>query len=221
MSDAELARDVLDQLLLDQRVDSERINVTADQGKVVLSGVVNTFHESWDAAEDAWSARGVTDVQNDLRLDESAEHVLDETLADTAAAALDASSLVPRDAVQVTVTDGWVTMTGTVKHYYQRSAAEHVVRHLRGLYGYRNLVTVGQGTDLDLGDRITDALARNASLDRANITVTVAGGLVTLTGTVHSIAEKKEAERVTELAPGVAAIENQLVIRHQSTRKTT
>lgn len=216
MRDAELARNVLDQLLGDQSIDASRINVIADDGKVGLSGVVDTFHESWDAAEDAWRARGVLEVQNDLVVDGSAERVLDEALTGLAIAALDANALVPEGALAVSVTDGWVTVTGTVSHYFQRAAAEHVVRHLRGLYGFTNLITVGQDATVDLGDRIADALNRNASLDDAAINVVVTGGLVTLTGTVRSVAQKKEAERVAQLAPGVAAVSDELVVRHQS-----
>jgi osmotically-inducible protein OsmY len=48
--------------------DPKTINVTAHGGKVRLSGTVRTPHECQIAAAAAWSAPGVTDVDNDLRI---------------------------------------------------------------------------------------------------------------------------------------------------------
>jgi osmotically-inducible protein OsmY len=36
--------------------------------------------------------------------------------------------------------------------------------------------------------------------------------VVTLTGTVHNIAEKEEAERAAAAAPGVVSVKNELVV---------
>ena len=46
--------------------DPKTITVTADGGKVVLTGTVESLHERQVAAATAWSAPGVTDVENDI-----------------------------------------------------------------------------------------------------------------------------------------------------------
>ena len=76
-----------------------------------------------------------------------------------------------------------------------------------------NLITVKpRVTATDLKKKIQDALVRNAQIDADRITVEVEGNKVILKGSVRSYAEKQEAERVAWLAPGVAAVENRIVI---------
>ena len=45
-------------------IDADDIVVTSDGGKVTLSGDVGTYSEKWLAASTAWSAPGVTQVDN-------------------------------------------------------------------------------------------------------------------------------------------------------------
>ncbi len=48
--------------------DRKQVAVTETEGKVVLTGSVSSLHARQRAAETAWSAAGVTDVQNDIRV---------------------------------------------------------------------------------------------------------------------------------------------------------
>ena len=60
--------------------------------------------------------------------------------------------------------------------------------------------------------RIEDALVRSAETDAKRIQVDVRGDKVILTGTVRARAEKREAERVAWSAPGVASVENRILV---------
>jgi osmotically-inducible protein OsmY len=212
MSNAQVTRDILDELLWDDTIDASHITVTADDGRVVLGGTVSYFHEKWNASEDAWRINGVRDVVNDITVDTAARKVLDDDLAQSAHAALDANSLVPKGKIKIDVSDGWVAMTGNVHHYYERQAAEHVVRHLRGLAGFTDDVTVSQDPGEAVSEGIADSLVRNAAVDANSVKVSDSGGNVTLSGTVRSYPEKQEAERSAWMAPGVVSVDNQLVI---------
>ena len=78
---------------------------------------------------------------------------------------LDANGLVPKDALTVSVTDGWVTLSGNVRHYYQRQEAERVIKHLSGIKGFTSDVTVSKDPTIDVSKAITSALERNALLE--------------------------------------------------------
>jgi len=46
--------------------DPKMINVSAEGGKIHLTGTVSSLHDRQIAAATAWTARGVTEVQNDI-----------------------------------------------------------------------------------------------------------------------------------------------------------
>jgi osmotically-inducible protein OsmY len=208
-----LAKDVLDLLTSDESINSSRINVVAkDDNTVVLSGVVSSFYEKTEAAEDAWRTTGVRSVNNEIVVDTDAERVLDEDLAARAIAGLDANRLVPKGAVVVTVDDGYITLAGNVDHYFQRQAAEHVIRHLDGLRGMVDRLTVSGNAAMDVATNISESMQRNAALDASKITVYDQAGVVTLTGNVRSYAERLEAERAASRSSGVTSVVNDLTV---------
>jgi osmotically-inducible protein OsmY len=212
VSNTALETNVRDQLSGDARVDASRIKIDADGGVVVLSGVVDSLHEKLRAAEDVMRLTGVRELRNDLVVNTSHVRVSDRDLRATAQAGLDANDLVPKDTLTVRVKDGWVTLSGNVRHYYQRQEAERVIRHLSGVQGLTSNVTVAKDPTVDVSKAITAAFERNAVLDAQKVTVTDVGGVVTLSGTVKNLAEKEEAERAASAAPGVVSVTNNLVV---------
>jgi len=211
VSNAQITRDVLDELLWDTGVDASRITVITDNGTVILGGTVAHFHQKWNALEDARQVKGVCEVIDHIEI-ERAHNVPDAVLETSARAGLDANGLVSPGAVKVTVSDGWVTMTGNVHHHYERQSAELVIRQLRGLRGFTDLVTVSADTVREVSSGIAHSLARNAAVDANTIKVTESGGVVTLEGTVRSYAEKREAQNSAWRSPGVVRVNDQLVV---------
>ena len=49
-------------------IDARRVNVTATEGKVILSGNVHSFAERQEAERAAWAAPGVTQVEDRLTI---------------------------------------------------------------------------------------------------------------------------------------------------------
>jgi osmotically-inducible protein OsmY len=119
--------------------------------------------------------------------------------------------------IDVTVSNGWVTIRGEVEWQYQRAEAEREARRVKGVKGVSNLITVRpkiRPTPDEMKRRIEDALVRSAETTADRINVEVQGDKVILRGTVRSYAEKMEAERVAWSAPGVASVDNRITISY-------
>jgi len=158
--------------------------------------------------------RGVKAVANDIevRLPGSAER----TDADLVAAVLGVlrwDAAIPAGKVDVTVSQGWITLKGEVDHGFQKRDALRAICRLSGTRGITNLITVKpQPTPQDLKSQIERALVRNAQTDAKYITVEVQGSEVILRGTVSSYAEKKAAEETVSSASGVTEVDNRIIV---------
>lgn len=67
-SDDRIREDVCERLALDEYVDASDLEVTVENGVVKLEGTVNERHAKRRAEDIAESARGVKDVQNNIRV---------------------------------------------------------------------------------------------------------------------------------------------------------
>jgi len=213
-TDAQIQADVLAELKWDPRLLPNEIGVIVKDGIVTLTGWVDSYTKRWAAEDAAHRVRGVKAVANDIEVRLStANERTDADIAAAAVRALEWDAFVPIDRLDVTVSQGWVTLKGEVEWQYQKQDAERVVRRLTGVKGVTNLIAVkAKPTPAELKKKIEQALVRTAELDAKNIQVEVEGSKVILKGTVRSWAEKEEAERQAWAAPGVTAVDNRIAI---------
>ena len=213
-TDEEIQADVLEELKWNPRVQPNEIGVIVKDGIVTLTGWVDSYLKKMAAEEVAHRTRGVKAVANEIevRLPGFAERT-DADLAKAVLNALRWDAAIPTDKVDVTVSQGWVTLKGEVEFGFQKSDAERAVRRLSGVKGVTNLITIKpRPSPGDLKQQIERALIRNAETDARNITVEVQGSKVILRGTVRSYAEKQAAEDTAWAAPGVSEVDNRIVI---------
>ena len=213
-TDRELQHQVLRALEWEPGIEAAEVGVSVSDAVVTLRGLVSTLREKWLAERAARHVYGVRAVANDL---EVAPHAgaarSDSAIAEAVANAIEWDSAIPDGAVKATVRQGWVTLNGTVHTLYQRNAAERSVAHLYGVKGVNNSIDVKPNVaPEDVRAKIEDAFRRNAALDAQRIRVDAHDGTVVLTGTVHTLIERDEAERAAWGAPGVIRVEDHLIV---------
>jgi osmotically-inducible protein OsmY len=213
-ADRDLQKDVLAALEWEPSVEAAQIGVTVNDGVVTLQGTVPSLHQKWVAERIARHLLGVRAVANDLDVSPTGNAARsDSAIATAAANALEWDSAVPDSAVKATVRHGWVTLTGTVAHQFERSAAELCVQRLNGVKGVANSIVVKPCVcEGDVKAKIEEALQRSAIIDARRISVEARDGAVLLTGTVRSLAERDDAEHAAWAAPGVTKVDDRLVV---------
>jgi osmotically-inducible protein OsmY len=214
MNDLELKKSVETELSFEPSINAAEIGVVVKNGVVTLTGRIDSYWEKIAAERATSRVTGVRAVANELqvRLPSSSERT-DEDIARAAVDSLSWSVLVPSKSVKVKVSNGWVTIEGSVDWQFQKSAAEKTVRKLIGVKGVTNLIEVKPHMSTgEVKSVIESALKRSAELDASRIKVDAEGDKVVLRGMVRSWMEREEAERAAWRAPGVRNVENQITV---------
>jgi osmotically-inducible protein OsmY len=157
---------VLQQLEWDSQVDAAGIGVTAQNGVVTLSGVIDSYAGKLAAERAAKRVHGVrtvavaNDLQVTLRRPRS-----DTDIANDAARALETHLILP-PTVQVVVHSAHVVLTGTVHTLFQRVVAEKALRYVKGIKSPINrVVVIPTPSADDIRPRIIRALHQDADVD--------------------------------------------------------
>jgi osmotically-inducible protein OsmY len=213
-SDSELKRDVENELTWEPSVNEAHIGVTVKDGIVTLTGHVPSFAEKYGAEKSAKRVYGVKAVADelDVKLAGSAKRT-DEDIAQACVSALKESYSVPHEKVKVVVNSGWVTLEVEVEWQFQRVAAMDAVRYLTGVTGVSNGMTIkARVSPKDVKDKIKAAFHRSAEIDARRVEIEARDGKVILHGSVRSWAEREEAQQAAWAAPGVTAVENEIMV---------
>jgi osmotically-inducible protein OsmY len=215
-TDSELQQHVMDELKWEPTIHASEIGVAVKDGVVTLSGNVDSYGKKWAADRAAKRVYGVKAVVEEIKVTLAGSYKrADKDIAKSATNVLDWNLWVPHDRVKVMVRDGLITLSGDVDWYYQKEHAEDAVRHLKGVLGVINSITIKPPVKaVEVKNKIEDALKRNARLLLAaqKIQVESSGSKVILRGSVGSWADRNEAEYAAWSAPGVSQVENNLIV---------
>ena len=214
MTDSDLKKNVELELNWEPSVNATDIGVAVKDGVVALTGQVDSYWERSAAERATGRVSGVKGLANDLEIRlPYASGRSDEDVARAALNRLDWSVTVPKDRVKVKVSQGWLTLEGTLDWQFQKEAAEEAVQNLLGVKGATNQIQVKpQISKAEVKGAIEAALKRNAVVDASRITVQTEGDTVILRGTVRSWIERDEAMHAAWRAPGVRSVDNRIMI---------
>lgn len=211
-----LQRNVQNAIKWEPLLRTSDIGVAVEDGIVTLTGIVDSYGKKAEAENAAKKIAGVKAVVEKIQVDFSdQEPITDAEIAKGVLSALKWNWQVPNNKISVTVEHGWVTLQGELGWNYQKDVAKNAIQNIFGVKGVVNQITV-KSDPLDYIEKkaIENAFARNWSINNQDVHVKVSGNRVTLTGTVESLYQKEEAQRITWNAPGVWFVDNELFVQH-------
>lgn len=226
-SDDAIRQDVEGAMLLDPAADGYEVAVKASGGKVTLTGTVQSWAEKQLAGEIARGVKGVRQVENDLEIEYKRQRPDHEIRADVQAR-LASDVWLDDGLIDVTVEGGKVTLSGTVG-----SAAEKTRASGRAwVAGVKEVAVAGlkvdqwwqrdrlrrkgpsaYRSDEQIEKAVKDAFFYDPRVVSFRPTVSVSGGVVTLTGTVDNLKAKQAAEQDARDTRGVRRVKNYLKVR--------
>ena len=212
----QLQKDVQDAIKWQPLLNAAEIGVTAKDGIVSLTGVVDSYSKKSEAECAAKNTPGVTAVIEKIEVKVPNSWIKNNTeIANEVLKALKNRWDLPQDKVKVKVEAGWITLTGELNWNYQKEAARDAIKDLMGVTGVTNNITIKSESNdpIEKAD-IEAALLRNWSFYNNDIHVKVNDHKATLTGSVGSIYQKEEAGRIAWNAQGVYQVDNELVVEY-------
>jgi osmotically-inducible protein OsmY len=213
-NDLEIQQDVINQLSWEPFLKASDIGVTVKNGIVTLTGQVDSYYKKISAEKAARKVAGVRAIAEDIQLNVSPSFIkTDAELAESVLNALKWHSAVDEEKLKIKVEDGVVTLDGEVEWEFQRTSARNAVSNLLGIKNViSNISLKPKLTASDIRAKISSAFHRTATIDARKIEVEIQGNKAILRGNVRSYAEKDDAESAAWSAPGIAYVENKLVL---------
>jgi osmotically-inducible protein OsmY len=121
-------------------------------------------------------------------------------------------------AIGVSARHGIVTLNGIVECWAEKHAVEEAAHRVAGVLDVANEIEIKPSwsvtrTDADVAEAVRGALTWNRLVPDKHIRSTVEDhGTVTLTGTVRTLAERDETERVVRELPGVRCVSSHITL---------
>lgn len=213
----ELQSDVQKAIKWEPLLNAAEIGVTAKDGIVSLSGVVDSYAKKLEAENAAKRVVGVKAVVEKIKVNyPSSWKKTNSEIANEVLTALKLNFSVPKDKITVHVEDGWVTLDGELPWNYQKEAAKSAVNYLLGVKGVTNNIIIKPESQNVIEKKdVENAIRRSWSVDDSDIGVSVSGTTVTLKGTVHSWYQRDEADRIAWKTPGIWYVKNEITVDYK------
>jgi hyperosmotically inducible protein len=213
-------------LLLSKQVSPFDVKVQTLQGAVTLEGQVPSEQVKNVAGAIAQDTSSVKQVRNNLSINPTTERNPDREHLGERVADLEIQTLVS-DAlsknadladkhIATVVKNKSVTLSGTVQSVGQKYTADQIAWQVVGVQGLTDSLSVTdaaaepESADDKLARRVEFALYSTKAIPLKTVQIHADNGVVTLTGTVLSRAEKLLAENTAKSVEGVRKVVNSL-----------
>jgi osmotically-inducible protein OsmY len=140
----------------------------------------------------------------------------DEELRESVEMQLTFAPNVPSDQIGVAVSNGVVSLSGYVRTYADKMAAERAAKSVYGVCVVANDIEVkppAEIVDPDLANNIADAFRLNVTVPSDRIKVMVRDGWVTLEGKVDSGFQREAPEKAIRYLSGVRGVSNNIEVK--------
>lgn len=209
-----LQREIQEELKFEPLLHAAEIGVIVKNGIVTLTGNVDLLVKKTEALHAAKKIKGVAAIVDEIKVVlEKGSCTSDQEIAIQIVAKFKENQIIPQNTVSITVEKGCVTVEGILPWHFQREAALELIRNQKGVREVTNKIRL----KTELHDQVEKellekALQRHWAIDTDEIDIEVAGATVQLSGTVGSIFQKEEVERIAYKTPGVIKVINNLKV---------
>lgn len=215
-TNAELQKDVQDAIKWEPLLHSAEIGVTAKNGVVSLTGIVDSYAKKMQAEDAAKNVVGVKVLVENIKVKfPNSRSKTDNEIADEIIAAFESNTVIPEKQIKVKVEDGWVDLDGELPWDYLREITENAIQYLPGVKGIYNNITIKPEIRERVDKKDIEEALKRSPIDDKEIKVSVSGSTVTLTGAVHSWRQKEEAGRIAWKTPGIEHVKNELKVDYE------
>lgn len=171
-----------------------------------------------EAREDRAQARREVAEGREAALERArrGQRLTGRSIADRIMEELRLDSVISADDLGVVVVDGDVMLSGSLPSLDAKQRAERIAEGVRGVRQVRNSIQVRTErpyTDRQVDMYVEQALEADPATSSADIEVEVRRGVVTLTGTVSSAAERRMAREIASDVFGVRDLRDELTVR--------
>jgi osmotically-inducible protein OsmY len=140
-SDEQIRSNIENVLEWNSHLDAEHVRVHVDNGIVTLSGAVDALWKKPHAEHLVLQLTGVTAIENELTVVPTKD-TSDEIIAESLNSALKRNPMINADAIEVTVTNAVVRLTGAVPSWAARQAIYDSALHTFGAIGVDDQLVV-------------------------------------------------------------------------------
>jgi hyperosmotically inducible protein len=212
--DAAVTTNVLARISGRPGLDVSAVSASVSEGALTLQGSVATIFDRSEIERLASGVRGVVLVRNQLEVMNLQKP--DEALQGDADRALGAMPRLRGFRLQVSVSEGVLSLEGEVPLARDRIEAEEIVSKVPGVLSIRNQLHLpAHPVDPKVVRRRIEGLLQDklvfGAIENLSVKVTPEGE-VTLEGVVPSQADRQRAERIAYGIRGVISIVNNLVV---------